>query len=355
MYVEQCIIQEIGVIILQEYNTDVLIVGAGPVGIFSSYQAGFLGMKTLVVDALSEIGGQPMALYPNKYIYDIPGFPKILAEDLITQLLKQAEPFKVNGSGEFILNSQVLELNRLNDELKQFCVKTSKGDTIYAKAIIICAGAGAFGPNRPPIDNIENYEGHSVHYFIKNLEIFRDKNIVIAGGGDSAVDWAITLHDIAKKIYMVHRRDSFRAAPSSVEQLKNLAKTDKLEMVIPFMLDDITGEGKNLKSVILKDLDNNKKEIEADHLLAFFGLSRSLGELENWGFKINKLHSSIEVNVPTCETLIPGIFAVGDVAQYDHKLKLIATGFAESSMAIHAAWKYVFPNKPFHFVHSTSK
>jgi len=340
---------------LQAYNTDVLIVGAGPVGIFSVYQAGFLGMKTIVVDALAEIGGQPIALYPNKYIYDIPAYPKILASDLIDMLMKQATPFMGDDSGTFLLNSQVLELTREDDEFKQFCVKTSAGDTIYAKAILICAGAGAFGPNRPPLENIEHYEGKSVHYFIKNPEIFRDKNIVIAGGGDSAVDWAIELSNIAKKIYMVHRRDNFRAAPASVEQLKKLAETNKIELVIPFMLDAISGDGANLKSVILKDLDDNKKEIAADHLLAFFGLSRSLGELENWGFKINKIHSSIDVQIPTCETAIDGIFAVGDVAQYNHKLKLISTGFAESSMALHAAWKYVFPDKPFHFVHSTSK
>lgn len=340
---------------MKEYNTDILIIGAGPVGIFSAYQAGFLGMKTLIVDALSEIGGQPIALYPQKYIYDIPSQPKILAKDLIEQLIEQAKPFQKDGSGEYLLNRHVTELSRLDDEFKTFCVKTSVGDTIYAKAIVICAGAGAFGPNRPPLEGIEAYENKSVHYFVKEPEVFRDKNIVIAGGGDSAIDWAIGLSDVAKKIYMVHRRDNFRAAPASVEQLKNLAKEGKIEMVIPFMLEGLEGEGDKLNKVVVKDLDGNSKALEADHLLAFFGLSRSLGDLENWGFKINKLHSSIEVEVPTCETKIPGIFAVGDVAQYDHKLKLISVGFAESSMAMHAAWKYVFPDKILHFVHSTSK
>ena len=340
---------------MKEYNTDILIIGAGPVGIFSAYQAGFLGMKTLIVDALSEIGGQPIALYPQKYIYDIPSQPKILAKDLIEQLIEQAKPFQKDGSGEYLLNRHFTELSRLDDEFKTFCVKTSVGDTIYAKAIVICAGAGAFGPNRPPLEGIEAYENKSVHYFVKEPEVFRDKNIVIAGGGDSAIDWAIGLSDVAKKIYMVHRRDNFRAAPASVEQLKNLAKEGKIEMVIPFMLEGLEGEGDKLNKVVVKDLDGNSKALEADHLLAFFGLSRSLGDLENWGFKINKLHSSIEVEVPTCETKIPGIFAVGDVAQYDHKLKLISVGFAESSMAMHAAWKYVFPDKILHFVHSTSK
>jgi thioredoxin reductase (NADPH) len=340
---------------MKDYNTDILIIGAGPVGIFSAYQAGFLGMKTLIVDALAEIGGQPIALYPQKYIYDIPSQPKILAKDLIEQLIEQAKPFQKDGSGEYLLNRHVTELSRLDDEFKTFCVKTSTGDTIYARAIIICAGAGAFGPNRPPLEGIETFESKSVHYFVKDQAIFRDKNIVIAGGGDSAVDWAIGLADIAKKIYMVHRRDNFRAAPSSIAELKDLANTNKLEMVIPFMLEGLVGEADKLSQVIVKDLDGNSKTLEADHLLAFFGLSRSLGDLENWGFKINKLHSSIEVDVPTNETKIPGIFAVGDVAQYQHKLKLISVGFAESSMAIHEAWKYVFPDKKFHFVHSTAK
>ncbi len=340
---------------MKEYNTDLLIVGAGPVGIFSSYQAGFLGMKTLIVDALSEIGGQPIALYPYKYVYDIPSQPKILAKDLIDQLIEQAKPFAKDGSGEYLLNRHVTDLSIIDNDNKKFCVKTSQNDVIYAKAIIICSGAGAFGPNRPPIEGIEKYENKSVHYFVKDPEIFRDKNIVIAGGGDSAVDWAIGLADIAKKIYMVHRRDNFRAATSSIEQLKKLASTNKVEMVIPFMVEDIKIENNQLSNVIVKDLSGNIKNIEADHLLAFFGLSRSLGDLENWGFNINKLHSSIEVDVPTCETKVAGIFAVGDVAQYNHKIKLISIGFSESSMAIHSAWKYVFPDKSFHFMHSTAK
>lgn len=341
---------------MKEYNTDLLIIGAGPVGIFSAYQAGFLGMKTLIVDALSEIGGQPISLYPHKYIYDIPSQPKILAKDLISQLIEQAKPFTKDGSGEYLLDRHVTELFLEDYEKnKTFCVKTSKNDVISAKAILICAGAGAFGPNRPPIDDIEKYENISIHYFVKNPEIFRDKNIVIAGGGDSAIDWAIGLADVAKKIYMVHRRDSFRAAPSSVNQMKALAENGKIEMVIPFMLDSIKGDNSKLTNVLLKDLVGNIKDIEADHLLAFFGLSRSLGDLESWGFEINKLHSSIEVSAPTFETKIPGIFAVGDVAQYEHKLKLISVGFAESSMAIHNAWKYIFPDRPFHFTHSTAK
>ncbi len=340
---------------MKTYNTDLLIVGAGPVGIFSAYQAGFLGMKTLIVDALSDIGGQLVALYPYKYIYDIPAYPKILAKDLIDKLLEQANAFAKDGSGQFLMDTQVTDLELKKSETDLFCVKTSKGDSIYCKAIIICAGAGAFGPNRPPINGIENFEGKSVHYFVKNPEEFEGKTVVIAGGGDSAVDWAINLADVAAKIYVIHRRSNFRAAQSSVMQMHELAKTGKIDILIPYMLEDLQGSDCQINQVVLKDLDGNIKELQADSLLALFGLSRSLGDLENWGFKINKLHSSIEVNLPSYETLIKGIFATGDVAQYEHKLKLISVGFAESAMAVHKAWQYVFPDRVFHFTHSTSK
>lgn len=335
---------------MAEYKTDVLIVGAGPVGLFASYQAGFLQMDNIIVDALDEIGGQLNALYPYKNIYDIAGFPSIMAKDLIDNLTKQANQFNKN---KYLMSSVVTDLT-INED-KSFMVGTSLKDTIHAKAIVIAAGAGAFGPNRPPIDNIEYYENKSVFYAVKNPQDFKDKTIVIAGGGDSAVDWAIGLVGIAKKIYVIHRRNNFRASPASLVEMDRLTKEGKIELCIPFMLEDIKGENGFIDSIVIKNLNGEIKNIQADCLLAFFGLSRSLGELEKWGFNINKLHCSIEVNNFAYETKIPGIFAVGDVAQYEHKIKLITTGFGEASLALHRAWKYVFPDRVFHFVHSTSK
>jgi thioredoxin reductase (NADPH) len=334
---------------MNKYNADILIIGAGPVGLFGVYQAGFLGMKAIVVDAKEEVGGQLSALYPEKFIYDIPAFPQILAQGLVDRLKEQADQFPA----EYLLNRQVSNLIKNPDG--SFTVNTTKNDEINVKAIIIAAGAGAFVPNTPPIDGIEKYENKYVHYFIKNTEIFRDKNIVIAGGGDSAVDWAVGLADIAKKIYVVHRRDNFRAAESTVAKMQELSKTDKLELVIPYMLDNIKGDGEKINAILVKSLKGDVRALEADHMLAFFGLARNLGSLENWGFNVNKMHSSIEVELGTYETNIPGVFAAGDVAQYSHKLKLISVGFAEIASSVHCAWKYVFPEKVFHFTHSTSK
>ncbi len=335
---------------MKEYNTDMLIVGAGPVGLFASYQAGFLSMDNIVVDALDEIGGQLNALYPYKNIYDVAGFEKILAKDLVNNLTLQANQFNKNT---YLMSRFITNLH-INDN-KTFKVSTSKNDCINCKAIVIAAGAGAFGPNRLPFDNIESYENKSVFYSVKNPQDFKNKVVVIAGGGDSAVDWAIGLVGIAKKIYVVHRRNNFRASPSSLNTLNDLVLDKKIEMMIPYNLDGITGTDGMLNKVSIKNMNSEVLDLQADCLLAFFGLSRSLGELEKWGFNINKLHSSIEVINSVCETKLPGIFAVGDVAQYEGKLKLITTGFGEAAMAVHSAWRYVFPNKVFHFVHSTSK
>ncbi len=333
---------------MKEYTTDVLIVGAGPVGLFANYQAGFLGMKTIVVDALDEIGGQLSALYPYKYIYDIPGFTKILAKDLVSNLYEQASQF----NKEYLLKRHITNL--VSNEDGSYSVHSSLNDVIHCKAIVLAAGAGAFGPNVPPIEGIESYHNKSVFYFVKNPDDFKDKTIVIAGGGDSAVDWAIGLSSVAKKIYVIHRRNQFRAAQSTVDQMYDLAKTGNIELVIPYQLDRLIGNNGMLESVVVKTLSGEEKIIEANCLLPLFGLSRSLGALEKWGFTINKMHSSIDVSPNTLETKLKGIYAVGDVASYEHKIKLITVGFAESASAVHMAWKYVFPNKVFHFVHSTS-
>lgn len=327
--------------------SDVVIVGAGPVGLFAIFQCGMLNMRCHVIDSLEQPGGQCRALYPEKPIYDIPAYPRIDGGDLITQLEEQAAPF----SPTYHLNQQVTAYSRDGD---WHLVTSSRGTTIAARAIIIAAGAGAFGPNRPPLTGIEDYEGRSVFYLVKSRQDFAGKRLVIAGGGDSAFDWALSLADIAAKIYFVHRRDSFRAAPESVTRLKALAaQSDKIEMVIPYQLHGLRGEDGQLTGVEVADLDGKTRLLEADVLLPFFGLVPQLGPLKEWDLGITLHH--IPVQQATCETRLPGVFAVGDVAEYPGKLKLILTGFAEAAAAAHAIHPLVFPGQALHFEYSTSK
>ena len=329
------------------HKTDIVIVGAGPAGLFSIFEAGMLKMKCHVIDTLETIGGQCVALYPEKPIYDIPAHPKVLASELIELLEAQAKPF----NPIYHLNQQVQKIDKKDDG--SFVVETSKNIKIECKAIIIAAGCGAFGPNRPPLANIEQFEGNSIFYSVRNKKEFTNKKVVIAGGGDSAVDWAISLAEIAQKIYVVHRRDKFRCAPESADKMKKLEAQGKIEMVIPFQLEGLEGNDSKLSHVIVKDFDNNIKKIEADYLLPFFGLAMELGPIANWGLNLNKHH--IEVDRGTMQTSIKGIYAVGDIATYPHKLKLILTGFAECASACHDIFKLVFPDQVYHFEYSTSK
>ena len=326
-------------------QVDVAIIGGGPIGIFSAFQAGMLGMKSCVIDSLDVAGGQCSALYPEKPIYDIPAYPEILAQDLIDKLAQQASKF----DPQYLLSRQVTDLERVDG---QFILGTSTGDIIKAKAILIAAGAGCFGPNRPPLENIESYEGKSVFYLVSKRNKFAGKRVVIAGGGDSAVDWAISLSSIAD-VTVVHRRNKFRAAPASIKKMHELAAEGKINLVTNFQLSELKGKDGGLKQVIVSDLDNNTKSIDADILLPFFGLSQNLGPLLEFGLDIKTHH--IIANQPHYETNIPGIYAVGDVATYEGKLKLILTGFAEVSSALHHAYDRVFDGKALHFEYSTSK
>ncbi len=324
---------------------DIAIIGAGPIGIFSAFQAGMLGMGSCIIDVLDIAGGQCSALYPEKPIYDIPAYPTILAQDLIDNLTSQAKPF----SPEYLLSRQVTDLKK-NDN--QFIIKTSKGDIIQSKIVIIAAGAGAFGPNKPPLANIESYEGKSIFYLVSKRSDFAGKKIVIAGGGDSAVDWAISLSSIAK-VTLVHRRAKFRAAPSSMQKINELTKNGSIELVTNFQLSELKGNNGNLKEVIVANLDGEKKSIDANILLPFFGLSQNLGPISKFGLETKSNH--IKVNYPYFETNIPGIYAIGDVATYEGKLKLILTGFSEAASALHHAYAKVFDGKALHFQYSTSK
>lgn len=330
-----------------KFETDICIIGAGPVGLFAAFECGLLKMKVDIIDTLDFVGGQCNALYPEKPIYDIAGFPAIDAGELIKNLEAQAGAF----DPRYHLGQQVISVQK--NEAGNFDIKTSKGNEIAAKAIIIAAGCGAFGPNRPPIEGLEAFEESSaVQYLVRSKEDYRDKKVVIAGGGDSAVDWANILAEVTDKLYVVHRRDKFRAAPDTVEKMRALASEGKIEFVIPFQLDSLSGENGNLSTVNVKDFDGNIKNLEADHLLCFFGLAMELGPIANWGLDLHMSH--IEVDQTNCKTNIEGIYAVGDICHYKGKLKLITCGFSEAAIAAHDAYEKVF-NKPLHFEYSTSK
>lgn len=330
------------------YKTDVIIIGAGPVGLFAVFQCGMLGLSCHVVDALPALGGQCTALYPEKPIYDIAAHPEIMAGDLITGLVEQAEPF----APEYHLNQQVTAL-REDKDTGRFTVTTAQGVVIDAAAVFIAAGPGAFGPNKPPIKGIESFENFSVHYMVGHKDIFAGQTLVIAGGGDSAVDWALSLSDIAEKIYLVHRRDKFRAAPDSVARLNHLAETGKIEKCIPYQPYDLKGRNGELSAVTLRNLNGETRDIAADHLLCFYGLAQDLGPIREWGLNIEKYQ--IPIDSRTAQTDRRGIYAIGDVATYDHKLKLITTGFAEAAQAAHHAFGIARPDAALHFEYSTTK
>jgi thioredoxin reductase (NADPH) len=331
---------------MAEHSADIVIIGAGPVGLFAVFECGMLKMRSIVVDTLEAIGGQCTALYPEKPIYDIPGFPKIEAGALIHQLEAQASPFKPT----YLLGQRV---ERLAQEAGGFVLETSAGNTLRAKAVILAAGAGAFGPNRPPLEGLPGYEASgAVRYLVARREEFRGKRVVIAGGGDSAVDWALSLKDLAR-VTVVHRRDKFRAAPETAAQLKAAADAGEIEMAIPYQLHALKGDGARLEAVELATLKGEVKTVPADHLLAFFGLSMELGPIAEWGLGLERSH--VQVNPASCETNIPGVHAIGDIATYPGKLKLILQGFSEAAMAAHAIHPRVFPGEALHFEYSTSK
>jgi thioredoxin reductase (NADPH) len=327
-------------------ETDVAVIGAGPVGLFAVFQCGMLGQKCHVIDSLDQIGGQCTALYPEKPIYDIPAEPAILAGKLIEQLEAQAHPF----APVYHLGQQV---TGVEGKAGDFTLTTSSQTKIKAKAIIIAAGAGAFGFNRPPVESITDYEGRSVFYAVRNREAFKGKKIVIAGGGDSAVDWANSLAEIAAKITVVHRRDKFRAAPASLEKLQEYVLSGAVELVTPYQLSALSGQNGMLQKIEIADLDGNKKTIDADILLPFFGLSTELGAIADWGLNLD--HHHITVTHATAETSIKGIYAVGDISAYPHKLKLILTGFADVAQAAHAIRTQLHPDTPLHMEYSTTK
>jgi thioredoxin reductase (NADPH) len=330
-----------------EADTDIAIIGAGPVGLFAIFEAGMLDLRCHVFDVLEAEGGQCTALYPEKPIYDIPGHPSIDAVDLIEKLKEQAAPF----NAEFHLGEQITEIAARPDG--GWKLTGSKGTQTTARCVIIAAGCGAFGPNRPPLEGIEAFEGGGgVQYMVQRREDLRDKSVVIAGGGDSAVDWALSLADVASQVYVVHRRPKFRAAPESVRQMEALAEAGKIELVVPYQLAGLEGDDGNLSAVNVATLDGDSRKLEADVLLAFFGLAMELGPIADWGLNLER--NLIKVDPATMGTSSPGIFAIGDIIDYPGKLKLILSGFAEAACAVHAARAIAKPNEAYHFEYSTT-
>lgn len=326
-------------------KTDVLIIGAGPCGLFAVFELGLLDMKAHVVDILDKIGGQCAELYPEKPIYDIPGIPIVTGQGLTDALMEQIKPF----SPTFHLNEMIVSLEKIGDPL--FRVSTDAGKVFEAKVVVISAGGGSFQPKRPPVPGIEAYEGKSVHYAVRKMEEFRGKDILIVGGGDSALDWTLNLHPLARRITLLHRRDDFRAAPHSVEQMRTLVREDKMDLKLG-QVTSLAGEGGKLTGVTVKGTDNASFDIACDTMLPFFGLTMKLGPVAEWGLNLES--NLVPVDTEKFETSTPGIFAIGDINTYPGKLKLILSGFHEGALMAQKAHRYVYPDKRLVFQYTTS-
>ena len=317
-------------------QTDLLIVGAGPVGLFAVFEAGLLKMRCHLVDYLPQVGGQLSEIYPKKPIYDIPGYPSILAQELVENLIKQIEPFKPTYTlGERI---ETLEKKAEGD----FVLLTNLGTKIQAKAVIIAGGLGCFEPRKPDVVDLEKFEnGKGVNYMILDPEKFKGSNMVIAGGGDSALDWTIFLSDICRELTLVHRSESFRGAPDSVNKVMQLAEKGKIKLLLNTNILSVSGHDVLEKVELINIKTQEKNSIKTDYLIPLFGLSPKLGPIENWGLNLDK--NAIEVNTEDYSTCVSGIYAIGDINTYKNKLKLILCGFHEAALMSHSVYKYINP------------
>lgn len=324
-------------------STDMLIIGAGPVGLFTVFEAGLLKIRCHLVDALVTPGGQLNEVYPKKPIYDIPGFPEIIAKDLTDNLLKQIAPFKPG----FTLGERAETLEKTEQGYR---VTTNKGSEFFAPVVVIAAGLGSFEPRKPNLAHIDYYEDNGVDYMVKDPEKYRGQQVVIAGGGDSALDWAIFLAGVTAKLTLVHRRGEFRGAPESVDKVKELAQQGKIEVVTHAEVTALHGQDR-LQAVEIKEDHQDPRTLPVDFFLPLFGLSPKLGPLAEWGLNIHK--SAIEVNTMDYSTNLPGIYAVGDINTYPGKLKLILCGFHEAAIMCQFAYKIIFPDKKPSFKYTT--
>ena len=326
-------------------KTDVLIIGAGPVGLFAVFELGLLDIKTHLVDILDKVGGQCAELYPEKPIYDIPGIPMITGHGLTAALMEQIKPFHPT----FHLGEMVTTLEKIGEPA--FRVGTDNGKTFECKAVVIAAGGGSFQPKRPPIAGIEPYEDKSVFYAVRKMETFRDKRLLIVGGGDSALDWTLNLQPIAKRLTLVHRRDEFRGAPDSVNKMRALVASGDMDLVIG-QVANLEGDDGRLAAASVKDKAGALSRIEVDAMLPFFGLTMKLGPVAEWGLNLHE--NLIPVETAAFESSEPGLFAIGDINAYPGKLKLILSGFHEAALMAQKVHRYVYPEKRLVFQYTTS-
>jgi thioredoxin reductase (NADPH) len=328
-------------------KTDILIIGAGPTGLFTVFEAGLLKLKCHIIDALPQPGGQCSEIYPKKPIYDIPAYPEILAGDLVDRLLEQIQPFEAG----YTLGERAETLNKQDDG--SFIVTTNKGTAHHAKVVVIAGGLGSFEPRKPKLDNLGQFEDKGVNYIIKDPEVYRNKKVVIAGGGDSALDWAIFLADVAAEVSLVHRRNEFRGALDSVEKARELAQLGKIKLYTKAEVKELHGSDQ-LQAVVIEHADADKEAtyLEVDNFIPLFGLSPKLGPIGNWGLEIEK--NAIKVNnAKDYQTNIPGVFAIGDVNTYEGKLKLILSGFHEAAVMCQYAYQLINPDKRFVMKYTT--
>lgn len=325
-------------------KTDICIIGAGPVGLFAVFEAGLLKMRCHLIDVLPQVGGQLSEIYPHKPIYDIPGYPNITAQELIDQQMEQIRPFEPT----FTLGERTETLEKQADG--SYIVIGSEGTSIHCQVVVIAGGLGCFEPRKPALANLEAFEGEQVHYMIKDPEKFRDQRLLIAGGGDSALDWTIFLSDLAKKVTLVHRGDSFRGAPDSADKVFALAQAGKIDLLLSHNLGALAGNGR-LTSVHLKNKQKESVVVETDHFIPLYGLSPKLGPIADWGLTINK--NAIEVDTFDYSTGVERIYAIGDINTYPGKLKLILCGYHEAALMAQSAFKYVYPDQKLSFKYTT--
>ncbi|MCX2481674.1 NAD(P)/FAD-dependent oxidoreductase [Pedobacter sp. MC2016-15] len=327
-------------------STDIAVIGAGPVGLFAIFEAGLLKMRCHLIDYLPQIGGQLSEIYPKKPIYDIPGYPSVLAQELVDNLLEQAKPFHPG----FTLGERIESLEKRGEA--DFVLTTNMGTVIESKVVVIAGGLGCFEPRKPAVEGLEQFEnGRGVNYMILDPEKYRGQKMVIAGGGDSALDWTIFLADVVDELTLVHRSESFRGAPDSVNKVMELAESGKINLILNSNLKSVSGEGKLESVEIVHNKTLEVTNVESDHLIPLFGLSPKLGPIEAWNLNISK--SAIEVNTDDYSTNIPGIYAIGDINTYTNKLKLILCGFHEAALMSHSAYQYMNPGVKYTMKYTT--